>query len=55
METIEQCEICSKLIKTPEQRQRQRSGVFTADFDWTLHIILKLLLFSLKSFLRLVK
>ena len=51
METTEKCEICSKLIKTPEQRQRRR----TVDFNWTLHIILKLLLFSLKSFLRLVK
>ena len=55
METTEKCEICSKLIKTPKQRQRRRSGVFTVDFNWTLHIILKLLLFSLKSFLRLVK
>ena len=32
------CEICSKLtIKTPEWRQRRRSGVFIANFEKILH------------------
>ena len=29
------CEICSKLtIKTPERRQRRRSGVFIVNFEY---------------------
>ena len=41
------CEICSKLtIKTPERRQRQRSGVFTVNFEHISHLVLVFLLIS---------
>ena len=37
------CEICSKLlIETPERRQGHCSGVFIANFEQILHIVLVL-------------
>ena len=35
------CKICSKLtIKTPERRHWRRCGVFIANFEQILHIVL---------------
>ena len=46
--TRTRCEICSKLtIKTPEWRQRHRSGVFIVNFEHTLHLVLLFLLLTL--------
>ena len=43
--TRTKCEICSKLpIKTPEQRQWCRSGVFIVNFEHISHLLLFLLL-----------
>ena len=37
--TIRRCEICSKLtIKTPEERQSRKSGVFMVNFEQISHI-----------------
>ena len=45
METPEQNEICSKLtIKTPEQRNRHRSGVVIVNFEQISQIALVFLL-----------
>ena len=42
------CEICSKLtIKTPEQRQWRRSGVFIVNFEHISHLVLVFLLLTL--------
>ena len=42
------CEICSKLtIKTPEQRQRCRSGVLIDNFEHVSHFVLVFLLLTL--------
>ena len=42
------CEICSKLkIKTPEQRQRCRSGVLIDNFEHVSHLALVFLLLNL--------
>ena len=42
------CEICSKLtIKTPERRQRRRSGVFIVNFDHISYLVLALPLSTL--------
>ena len=41
------CEICSKLtIKTPEQRQWSRSGVFIVNFEHNSHLFLVFLLLT---------
>ena len=46
--TRTRCGICSKLtIKTPERRQRRRSGVFIVNFDYISHLALVLLLLTL--------
>ena len=48
--TKKRCEICSKLIiKTPERRQRCRSGVFIVKFEHISHIFLVFLLFTLNK------
>ena len=42
------CEICSKLtIKTPDQRNWRRSGVFIVNFEHILQLILVFLLLTL--------
>ena len=42
------CEICSKLtIKTPEQRQRCRSGVLIDNFEHVSYLVLVFLLLTL--------
>ena len=42
------CEICSKLtIKTPERGHWRRSGVFTVNFKYILHLVLVFLLLTL--------
>ena len=39
--TRTRCEICSKLtIKTPEQRQWHRSGIFIVNFEHISHLFL---------------
>ena len=44
------CKICSKLtIKTPEQRQWRRSGVFIVNFEHILHLALVFLLLTLNK------
>ena len=46
--TRTRCEICSKLtIKTPEQRQWRRSGVFIVDFEHIPYLVLVFLLLTL--------
>ena len=46
--TRKRSEICSKLtIKTPERRQRRRSGVFIVNFEHISHLFLVLLLLTL--------
>ena len=46
--TRTRCEICSKLtIKTPEQRQWRRSGVFIVDFEHISYLVLVFLLLTL--------
>ena len=46
--TRKRCEICSKLtIKTPEQRQWRRSGVFIVNFEHISHLALVFLLLTL--------
>ena len=45
IETLEErCEICSKLIKTPERRQWRRYGVFIINFEHISHFFLVFLL-----------
>ena len=47
--TRTRCEICSKLtIKTPEQRQWRRSGVFEVNLEHISHLVLVFLLLTLK-------
>ena len=42
--------MCSKLtIKTPEQRQRRRSGIFIVNFENISHLCLVFLLFTLNK------
>ena len=42
--TGKRCEICSNLtIKTPERRQRRRSGVFIVNFEYISQIFLAFL------------
>ena len=42
------CEICSELtVKTPEQRQWRRSGVFIVNFENISHLVLVFLLLTL--------
>ena len=48
-ETLEESEICSKLIKTPERRQWRRSGVFIVNFEQISHLVLVFLLLTLNS------
>ena len=44
------CEICTKLtIKTPEQVQRRRSGVFIDNFEHISHLFLVFLLLTLNE------
>ena len=44
------CEIFSKLIiKTPERRQRRRSGVFIVNFENISHLFLVFLLLTLNK------
>ena len=39
--TKTRCKICSKLtIKTPQQRQWRRSGVFIVNFEHISHLVL---------------
>ena len=46
--TRTRCKICSKLtIKTPERRQRRRSGVFIVNSEHILHLALVFLLSTL--------
>ena len=46
--TRKRCEICSKLtIKTPEQRQWRRCGVFIVNFKLISHLVLAFLLWTL--------
>ena len=45
--TRTRCEVCSKLIKTPERRQWRRSGVFIVNFEHISHLVLVLLLVTL--------
>ena len=41
------CEICANLtIRTPERRQRRRSGVFFVNFEHILHLVLVFLLIT---------
>ena len=48
--TRKRCEICSKLtIKTLEQRQRCRSGVFIVNFEHISHLFLVFLLLTLNK------
>ena len=48
--TRTRCEICSKLkIKTPERRQKRRSGVFIVDFEDISHVVLEFLLLTLNT------
>ena len=52
METPEQNEICSKLtIKTPEQRNRHRSGVVIVNFEQISQIALVFLLLTLTIYM----
>ena len=38
--TRTRCDVCSKLtIKTPEQRQWRRSGVFIVNFEHISHLV----------------
>ena len=41
------CEICSKLIETPERRYWRRSGVFIVNFEHISHLVLVFLLLTL--------
>ena len=43
------CEICSKLTKTPEQREWLRSGVFIINFEQISKLLWCLYFWSLKS------
>ena len=45
------CEICSKLTKTPEQRQRCRSGVLIDNFEHVSHLVLVFLLLTLNRWM----
>ena len=48
--TRKRCEIFSKLtVKTPERRQRRRSGVFIVNFENILHLFLVFLLLTLNK------
>ena len=39
--TIKWCEICSKIaIKTPDPRQRRRSGIFIVNFEHIPHLFI---------------
>ena len=50
--TRTRCEICSKLtIKTAERRHWRRSGVFIANFEHILHLVLVFLLLTLNMYL----
>ena len=40
------CEICTKLIETPERRHWRRSGVFIVNFEHILHLVLVFLLLT---------
>ena len=46
--TKKRCEVCSKLTKSPEQRQGRRSVVFVK-FEHIPHLRLGFLLLTLKS------
>ena len=49
-QTRKRCEIFSKLtVKTPERRQRRRSGVFIVNFENILHLFLVFLLLTLNK------
>ena len=41
------CEICTKLIETPERRHWRRSGVFIVNFEHILHLVLLFLFLTL--------
>ena len=46
--TRTRCEICSKLtVKIPERRHWRRSGIFIANFEHILHLVLMFLLLTL--------
>ena len=48
--TRTRCETCSKLkIKTPERRQKRRSGVFIVDFEDISHVVREFLLLTLNT------
>ena len=48
--TRKKCEICSKsTVKTPERRQRRRSGVFIVNFEHILDLFHGFLLLTLKK------
>ena len=47
--TRKNCEICSKLIKTPERRYRRHSVVFIVNFEHILHFFLIFLLSTLSK------
>ena len=48
--TRKRCEICSKVtIKTPEQSQWRRSGVFIVTFEHISHLFLAFLLLTLNN------
>ena len=48
--TRKRCEICSKLtIKTPEWRQRRRSGILISNFEPISHLFLVFLLLTLNK------
>ena len=48
--TRTRCETCLKLkIKTPERRQKRRSGVFIVDFEDISHVVLEFLLLTLNT------
>ena len=50
--TRKRCEICSKLtIKTPEQRQWRRSGVFNVNFEHISHFFLVFLLLTSNKYM----
>ena len=48
--TRKRCKICSKLtIKTLEERQLRRSGIFIVNFEYILHLFLVFLLMTLNK------
>ena len=50
--TCKRCAIYSKLtIKTPERRQRRRSGIFTVNFEHILHLFLVFVLLYLNKYM----